>query len=564
MRKVFRILVPVILLSTPFQSYSQDIEQMAKQKPVTVTGYLDVKSIFYHASGIPPRRKDFSYFINGAPTITLYGGLVLPFSFTISDQDRSFRQPFNQFGVSPSYKWATAHLGYRNLNFSPYTLAGYTMLGAGAELNPGIFKFGFMYGRLNRATTLDTTTGVVQPYSFSRKGYAAHIGVGKEDNNVDISFLKAQDDSGSLNSKIHPGDTVSVMPAANAVVSIVTHQKIAQKLSFDADLGYSVYTRNIGSHLADSGDVKNIPGVFHSFVPVNATSEDYLAYSATLAYKEKYFSIKLGYKRIDPGFQSMGAYFFNNDLQNITISPGFVTKNSKFRFNGSIGFQRDNLKKQKEATTRRVIGSANLSWNITTELGIDANYMNFSSNATPEVVSVDNKYMLAHTTQNISINPRYILNRNDKLHVVMLAYNYSTLIDANVDSKSVNTMKTNVAFLTYSLTWIKKGLTVTPGANITNNYLVTGNTSYYGVSLGANKLFLKDNSLQVGTQNSYSINQDKNGANVLNLGLNSSYRTGARHRFSVRWYMLKTNFKDHTVNKNFTENTGEVGYTFTL
>jgi len=40
--------------------------------------------------------------------------------------------------MSPYYKWITIHVGYRNINYSQFTLAGHTILGAGIELHPGI------------------------------------------------------------------------------------------------------------------------------------------------------------------------------------------------------------------------------------------------------------------------------------------------------------------------------------------------------------------------------------------------------------------------------------------
>jgi len=50
-------------------------------------------------------RKPFTWMLTGSPTLSVYG-ITLPFSFTISEQQRNFRQPFNKFGVSPYYKWA--------------------------------------------------------------------------------------------------------------------------------------------------------------------------------------------------------------------------------------------------------------------------------------------------------------------------------------------------------------------------------------------------------------------------------------------------------------------------
>jgi len=81
------------------------------------------------------------WYLQGSPVITVYG-IVLPFSFRLSEQQRDFRQPFNQFGVSPYYKWAKLHLGYRSHNWSTYALAGHSITGVGLELTPGKFQVG--------------------------------------------------------------------------------------------------------------------------------------------------------------------------------------------------------------------------------------------------------------------------------------------------------------------------------------------------------------------------------------------------------------------------------------
>ena len=138
-------------------SFAQDLSTIGNQKPVTISGSVQLTGIGYNASGIPDRQAPFTYILSGSPTLDIYG-VAIPFNFIVSQQDKTVQQPFNQFGISPTYKWITLDLGYRSITFSPYTLAGYTMLGAGVELNPGKFHAAFIYGRLNKGTKLDTSS----------------------------------------------------------------------------------------------------------------------------------------------------------------------------------------------------------------------------------------------------------------------------------------------------------------------------------------------------------------------------------------------------------------------
>jgi hypothetical protein len=552
----------IIIIFTASNVFAQNLENLAKQKPFAISGSLDFRGIGYSASGIQARRSPFMYVVSGSPTISLYG-VSIPLSFTYSEQERSFRQPFNQFGMSPTYKWATAHVGFRNVSFSPYTLAGYTMLGAGVELNPKKFRFGFMAGRLNRATTVDTTTGTIQPITFSRFGYAAKIGYGTEESHFDLSFLKAKDSEQKFQGDIN---TSSVRPAENAVLGADLKLTFAKKFFIFADGGLSIFTRDFQSNLELDFATYKILNTINKVIKLNGTSEYYVAYSGGIGFKEKNYSLKIAYKKVDPNFQSMGAYFFQSDLQNITISPTFNALKGKLRFLGSLGIQEDNTKKQKQATTKRVIAMGNVSWDINSKFGIDANYTNFSSNSEPTVAKIQNKYLLTQTTKNLSISPRLIVANAKTTNVVLASYNLSNLADANQDTQTFNNITSSVSLLNYNLTLNKIGLTLMSGANYTVNKLSIGDISNIGFTAGASKGFIK-NQLLLSTANSYIISTLPQGSStILNLGLNASFQPTAKHRFSLRVNSLNNSPSNDAVGgqEKFTEQTGEIAYTFTF
>ena len=142
-RKIFAVLIAGGLLTSPLAA--QDLGHLDLKKPVKLHGNLNIQLQAYKASGIDPRQKDFSWMISGMPTLEIFG-VQFPFSFLLSNFDNKFYQPFNQFGVSPYYKWIKLHLGYRNITYSPYTLAGHRMLGAGFDLTPKNFALGLCTG----------------------------------------------------------------------------------------------------------------------------------------------------------------------------------------------------------------------------------------------------------------------------------------------------------------------------------------------------------------------------------------------------------------------------------
>lgn len=474
-------------------TFAQDIGTIGAQKPFLLNGGVQLRGIFYNASGIADRQTPLSYVFSGNLNFHIYG-ISMPVSFTFSEQERSFRQPFNQFGLSPHYKWITVHLGYRNINFSPYTLAGYTMLGAGVELNPGKFRFGFMYGRLNRATTLDTTTQSLVPVSFTRKAFAARIGYGTENNFIDFSVLKGKDDPSSVPLGKAVLDSLDVLPAANTVAGVSARITIAKKIFIEGNVATSLYTRDINSPLTIDSSTVSFIKTLQSFGTVNGTSQLTTAMDGTIGVKEKLYTIKLQYRRIDPGFTSMGAYFFNNDLESYSFAPSFHLFKNKLRFNGSIGLQHDNLQRQKEATSKKIIGNAMLSADFTRQVGIDVNYTNFSNNQQPQTIRFADSLKIVQNTQNISVSPRITIVGTQSSHYVVVSANLMKLNDYN-NYFSQNAVSRNIDYKQYYLNYTYSYLPVQLSAfiNLSATQADAQGTSDQnkGATIGFTKAFFK-------------------------------------------------------------------------
>ena len=139
----------ILLLFVAGDTFSQDQSADTPPKPFSLDGSLTISGTKYSVSGAARRRPPTSWTLVGTPTLSIYG-VSLPFNFILSDQESSFRQPFDQFGVSPSYKWATLHIGYNSLTYSKYTLTGITFLGAGIDINPEPLRLSVAYGVFSR------------------------------------------------------------------------------------------------------------------------------------------------------------------------------------------------------------------------------------------------------------------------------------------------------------------------------------------------------------------------------------------------------------------------------
>jgi hypothetical protein len=546
---------------------AQDLGSLGSQKPFLLRGSAQIRGIFYNASGIANRRTPFSWLFSGNLVANFYG-ISMPVNFSISEEDRSVSQPFNQFGISPHYKWITLHLGYQNVNFSPYTLAGYTMLGAGVELTPGKFRLGFMYGRLNRATTIDTTTQTLAPISFSRKAYAVKVGYGTEKNFIDISLLKGKDDPSSLSMNKLSLDSLDVLPAANTVLGISTRLTLTKNIFIEANAGTSLYTRDINSPLVLDSVPVPILKTLKSIAIINGTTSLCTALDGAIGYKTKLYTVKLQYQRIDPDFQSMGAYFFNSDLESYAVAPSLRLFKNKLRFNGSIGFQHDNLQHQKEATTHKIIANSMLSADLTKQLGIDINYSNFSNNQQPNTIRFADSLKIVQTTQNLSISPRWMLVGTRITHTVILSANimqmndYNNYFAQNAISRNINYKQ---YYLNYNFGYLPSGLSVFVNISNTNADAPGTNDKNTGGTLGFSKTFLKS-ALLVSASGGYFAGQHSGvNDNTINASGNLTYKFLNRHVLSALFFY--TNDKPANATQlapGFSETRAELAYGYSF
>jgi hypothetical protein len=76
---------------------------------------------------------------------------------------------------------------------------------------------------------------------------------------------------------------------------------------------------------------KGSPTTFRSVLNVNTSTNLYNAVQTEFGFVNKTVKIKAKYKRVEPDFQSMGAYYFQTDVENITLEPSFTLAQSKLQ-----------------------------------------------------------------------------------------------------------------------------------------------------------------------------------------------------------------------------------------
>lgn len=541
------------------------MENLNDQKPFDISGNLGLRLMTFHTEGRTAYREPFSWYLSGNPVVSIYG-ITLPFSFAVSEQERSYRQPFNMFGVSPYYKWFTLHLGYRNVSFSRYTLAGHNMLGAGFEVNhPNGIRAGFMTGRFNRAIDLeDSQTDTALFYSvkpeYKRSGHSFKIGYGTDSTHLDFSFLKARDHSNSLDSTAEL-TYFNVNPAENVVFGISGQHFITKQLVFSLDYANSVYTHNIN----EETDTVNLEGIAKSLgnsITTNSSTINSEAIETSLSYKTRNYGARFRYKRIGDGYQSMGAYYFQNDLRNITIEPWIRMLKQKMRLSASLGFQKNNLEDENRLKSSRIISSLRMNYRPANFYTINASFSNYEIERQRRYSVPDSLYHISQTTRSLGINQNLSFYKEKLGHYIGLGYNMRTLHSNDEERSQYSDYTSHNLFIHYNLLVIPANVTFEMGYNYNSFLMETGDNTARGFNAGVDKKIFK-NVLKLSIKqewNAQLVNEEKY-RTINKTKLKATLTLKRTHYLTLRGDLINATGEAENVN-DYNQQRFEIAYNF--
>ena len=537
--------------------FSQDVEQVAKADPLKVTGGFNATTGYYEAWGMDARMDPFSWSLNANLNFNFFGVVNAPFSAHITKGNKTYSQPeYNQIGISPKYKWITAHIGYRSMQFSSYSLSGMLFLGGGIEVAPpkSIVKVSAMYGKFANAIPYDTGVVATSGNLFDAPGYerwggGTKISVGKGGNNVDLIIFKAKDDPNSIPD---PPIESGITPKENLVTGIATKNTIHKNIVLTTEYTLSALTRDIRLEERTVESYSYINNVGKLFTPRFSTTFNKVI-CAGLQYNGEGFTFGGSYKRVDPDYQSLGTTYLSNDIEDImaNISKTFYQNKINLTLNG--GRQRNNLEDQLKVTNVRFIAGIGVAYAISNQWNIAANYSNFNSNTAPEVISFVDSFKFVQVTQNASFNANYSFGETDIKHSLMLNTAYQNVNSLNetatlLQETGSNMVNTNIG---YTLNITPSALMLSGSFNYNRFSQMEGvNSNTYGPTVNVNKGLL-DKKITV-TFSSSLLNSGSSGqSSLMNLyRAAASYKPGKHHALSLSSsFMIKqTETTDETIN----------------
>jgi hypothetical protein len=524
-RKVLQTLRPLpvrllIIFSPALLHAGTDTIGKRNFPATSVSGQVTAITEFYQSDDSIKRYAPISWTLSGN-LLMKTGGWDIPVFFLLSEKDKSNRQAFNKMGIGLQKKWLKLFAGNSNVYFSDFTMAGVTSLGGGVELTPGKFRFGAVYGRLQRKVAADTTDASgVQPV-FERWGGAIRVGYGNSRNFFDLIFLQAKDKISSLSEN----ERGSILPAENEAAGFNTRLQLLKNLTFDANGALSIFTRNV----LDSGVHEGLSDVPFS---TNKSTQGLSTFKTSFCYSVKKWSMAAAYKRIEPGYRSMGTYYFQDDVEQILLSPAYNFIKKRISLNASLGWEHNNLFDIRTSTARRFIGNFRGNWQVNDKYGVDLQYANFGMTEKKVDPAADTA-ALAQKQSSVTCIQRYFSIKNDKTHLLLATLLYQHMNFKNGASGEQQSHFAS-ANLNYSIVWLSQGLTLNSTLGYSDTKAAAAHLGTLNLLLGIQKSLLEGKML-AGVSENYQPMYSSGSPNGAFIMTNATlrYTLAEKHTFSL-------------------------------
>lgn len=582
MSKRYLILIAIFLLIR-VGAFSQDLENIDLQgktshffsgftdaKPFQISGTLGLNMRSYNAFGTENRQAPFLWYLHGNFNVDIYK-IKIPVTALISSQNQTISHPFhretfdnfsqrrfNRIGASPYYKWVKLHVGHRSMNFSPFTVANHTFLGGGIELTPGKTRFAAFYGGMAKTQPRDLSLFGLNQEVFNRKGLGIKAGYGTNKNFIDFILFTGKDDPNRL-APINQ-DSSFIFQNDNAVLGINGKVTLFDKLNLRMEIASSGFTKN-----AVDPETPNSNPPIPKFLLDQRTSTVYRqAINAGLSFDQKLFSVGLGYKRVEPDYQSLGAYFFNNDLEDYTLNFGFGLLKNRVHINGTGGIQRNNLFQDKATQLNRTISSLNINYTHNS-FNAGLNFSNYAS-AVDYVLNLEQDSLNAIiVTQNASFNSSYLLlSESKERHVFSFNFALQQVTD-EVDNPTTSAESQMInAIFAYHFTPSESTWKFNSRLNYNRNELSRMRLHRYGLGIGLERRLIADKWFLALHTNYFYSNGETIDNQTLNIRLSSPFRINKHHRIDFKLLYMNRFGSSNNTTGSFREVTGILNYVYSF
>ena len=471
---------------------AQDLDAISLKKGVKASGGLDFTNTFYSGNSEMVQRDPYMFYLRGNLNINLFG-IDLPFSFAYSNTSKSYMQPFNRLQFAPKYKWAKLYVGSAAMDFSKYTLAGHQFTGAGVELTPGKWNVSAMYGRLLKAVEYNPQLNNLPTVSYKRMGYGLKAGYADKGDEASVIFFSAKDDIKSL--KYYVPDEADLHPQQNTTVSVLGRKAFLKHFFVQAEYAFSIYNSELRNEMGEGIVSANF---VNKLFGIKGNNRYVDAINASAGYQNQIWGLSFAYERVAPGYQTLGGYYFTNDVEIFKLAPNVKLWKGKLNFSGSLGLEYNNLDNTKANKTHRIVGSANIgftpneAWNATLAYSNFSTYTKFKPTAYPYYVDDLDSLNFYQITQSLNASMSYTFGNKEKLmNTLMATANYQTGNTQSGKAKN-NSSDFVTLMLSFAEQWIPQNLSWSAFFTINYSDMPGMKSLYWGPGVSLSKAFFNN------------------------------------------------------------------------
>jgi hypothetical protein len=429
-------------------------------------------------------------------------------------------------------------------------------LGAGTELTPGRLRLGAMYGQLAQAEPVDLSLVTPNIPKFQRKGWGVKVGYGTQEDFIDLVLFQAKDQANS----IFIPDTLpqQVTPQHNEALGLVFQKMLFKKFRLKADIGASALSPN----MRDAEAPNQFPHPNFLFQG-RQTTEYKTAAEANFDYQASAYSLGLKYRRVDPGYKTLGAYFFNSDIEEWTLNLSTSLFQQAISLNANGGIQRNNLDGSKPNRLTRLVGGLDAAY-ANGPFSLSAHYTNNSADVAYLLDPGDDSLNVIIVTQDAGFSATYTLqDSSQNTHVFNLTGNAQLVTDDVEDPTTSAFSRMLLANFVYSLGLGATGWAFSLKANFNQNEVSSILLRRYGAGFGVSKNWL-EGKLSTGVDVNYFYTTTQSLGNNGNLtgGLNLNWNLSNATTLTMNWTYLGTRVITTDVSDRFGEVVGTLGYQY--
>lgn len=534
--------------------HAQNVEEVLefrKKKPFKISGSISANATQFNSTP-KQSRQSFTYQLSGSVNLSLYELLNIPLSFNLNNYGSNFSYPSlpNRLSLHPSYKWIRAHIGDVSMSFSPYTLNGHQFTGVGIELSPARWRLSAMGGRLLRKVDIDASNPAIRP-NYERWGYSVKAGYDGEKFSVGGTIFTARDKQRDIS---FDADALGIYPKGNIAIGVEGCLNVIKDLKLSLEYGLSIMQRDLRTK----------------------ERNHYHAFKGDLTYSLLGNTIGVGYERISPDYETLGAYYFNNDYENVTInySRNFFKDRLSLALSG--GVQRDDLSNQKQERNKRFVGSANINFTpndkFTASISISSYQAHRNIKSSFDYINERTPYENLDTLRFTQLNNSIDMNlnwrlRNSETQSHTLSANASYQEAADKQGRYImpgNLTRFMNLGANYGIDFTPLDFSVTAGINASNNYASRKNVLTIGPTLTCSKHLFKK-ALTTGLTLSFNQTQEagRKLATIYNARWHANYRFLKRHGLNASLAYQHRSLSEATLT-NSSSLTSQISYSYSF